>query len=154
MTGEGPTYCERQKERVKCGDCGKEMMAGLLEAHRMIQNGKAKADKWSWTETATGGGEPQTYHIEFPAKGGDKGMPSGGLPRKGQDMDGDEGAFLAPACPGHRDHLGGGKPPASKVLTMQHTGPMAVPQWATQEQRDVQEWGREEEMVTGADRDT
>ena len=23
MTGEGPTYRERQKERVKCGECGK-----------------------------------------------------------------------------------------------------------------------------------
>ena len=49
---------------------------------------------------------------------GDKGMHSGGLPGKGRNMDGDEGAFLEPACLGHRDHLGGGKPPTSKVLTM------------------------------------
>ena len=35
MTGEGPTYGERQKERVKCRDCGKEMAAGSLESHRM-----------------------------------------------------------------------------------------------------------------------
>ena len=42
MTGEGPTYRERQKERVECGDCGKEMAAGLLEYHQMIQHGKAK----------------------------------------------------------------------------------------------------------------
>ena len=47
MTGEGPKYCERLKEQVKCGNCGKEMAAVSLEAHRMIQHGKAKADKWS-----------------------------------------------------------------------------------------------------------
>ena len=71
MTGEGLTYCERQKERVECGDCRKGMAAGSLELHRMMQNGKEKEDKWSWTDTATGGGgEPHTYWIEFPSKGG------------------------------------------------------------------------------------
>ena len=45
MTGEGPTYQERQKEQVECEDCGKEMAAGSLESHRMIQHGKAKEDK-------------------------------------------------------------------------------------------------------------
>ena len=69
MTGEGPTYRERKKERVECGDCGKEMAAGSLESHWMIQHGKAKVDKWSWNEAATGGGETQTYRIEFPTKG-------------------------------------------------------------------------------------
>ena len=66
-------------------------------------------------------------------------MPSEGLPGKGRDTDGDEGAFLAPACLGHRDHLGGGKPPTSKVLTMRHAGPVVVPQWETPEHCDVQE---------------
>ena len=70
MTGEGPTYCERQRERVECRDCGKGVAAGLLESHPMIQHGKANSDKWSWTEAATGGGEPHTYRIEFPTKGG------------------------------------------------------------------------------------
>ena len=56
MTGEGPMYRERHKERVECGDCGKGMATRSLEAHRMIQNGKAKEDKWSWTKSATGGG--------------------------------------------------------------------------------------------------
>ena len=65
----------------------------------------------------------------FPDQGRDKVMPSVGLPRKGRDMDGDEGAFMAPACPGYRDHLGGGKPPTPKVLTMRHAGLMADPQW-------------------------
>ena len=53
-----------------------------------------------------------------PHQGGDEGMPSGGLPGKGWDADGDEGSFLAQICLGCRDHLGGGKPPTSKVLTM------------------------------------
>ena len=45
MTGEVPTYLERKRERVECGDCRKGMAAGLLEAHQMVQHGKAKADR-------------------------------------------------------------------------------------------------------------
>ena len=58
------------------------MAAGLLEAHRMIQHGKAKEDKWSWTDAATGGGggEPNTYRIEFPTKGGTRECPVEGCP--------------------------------------------------------------------------
>ena len=74
--------------------------------------------------------------------------------REGRDADGNESAFMAPACPGRRDHHGRGKPPTSKLLTMRHVGPVAVPQWETQEHRNVQEWGGEEETSTGGDRDT
>ena len=75
MTGEGPTYRERQKERVECGDCEKGMTAGSLEAHHMIQHGKAK------TDAATGGvGEPHTYRIEVPTKGGTRECPAEGCP--------------------------------------------------------------------------
>ena len=74
-----------------------------------------------------------TTHLSdrVPYQGGDEGIPSGGLPGKGRDADGDEGAFMAPACPGRRDHLERGKPPTSKVLTMRHAGPVAVSQWET-----------------------
>ena len=41
-----------------------------------------------------------------PDQGRDEGMPSGGLPRKGWDTDGDEDKFMALACPVHRGHLG------------------------------------------------
>ena len=75
MTGNGPTYCKKRKKRVECGDCGKEMAAGSLETHLMIQHGKAKMDKWSWNEVATGGGETQTYRIEFSTKGGTREYP-------------------------------------------------------------------------------
>ena len=81
-------------------------------------------------------------------------MPSGGMPEKGRDADSNEGTFLAQTCTGRRDHLGGGKPPSSKVPTMRHAGPVAVPKLEAQEYRDVQEWGGKEEAATGGDRDT
>ena len=82
MMGEGPMYLERKIERFECGDCGKGMTAGSLDTHRMVQHGKAKAKMWSWTDATTGGGGgggATTYWIEFP-KGGEEGVPSGGLP--------------------------------------------------------------------------
>ena len=80
-------------------------------------------------------------------------MSSGRIPGKGWDKDGNEGAFMETACTGRHDHLGGGKPPSSKVPTMQHSGPVAVPEWEAQEHRNVQEWGGEEEAATGGGRD-
>ena len=73
MTGEEPTYWERQKDQVECEDCGKEMGTGSLASHLMTQNGKAKAQKWSWNDSATGRGETRTYRIEFSTKGGTRG---------------------------------------------------------------------------------
>ena len=35
IKGEGPTYWERQKGRVQCRDCGKEMAAGSLASNRV-----------------------------------------------------------------------------------------------------------------------
>ena len=69
MTGDGPTPGERKRERVTCGDCGKEMAAGSLDYHRMTLHGKERERKWAWTDAATGGTEQQTYRMEFP-KGG------------------------------------------------------------------------------------
>ena len=84
-----------------------------------------------------GGRQTKNISDRFTDQGRAKGVPSGGLPRKGWDTDGNEDAFLQPACPGHRDHIGGGKPPTPKVLTMQHAGPVAVPKWETSQYRDV-----------------
>ena len=57
------------------------MAAGSLEAHPMKQHEKAKEDKWSWTDAATGGGgEPHTYRIELPTKGGTREFPVEGCP--------------------------------------------------------------------------
>ena len=74
-------------------------------------------------EEEEGGSRPP---IGLSSPRGDEGMPSGGLSGKGRDADGDEGTFMAQICTGRRDHLGGGKPPYSKVTTMIHAGPMAV----------------------------
>ena len=77
MTGEGPTFKERKRERGVCGDCRKEVAAGFLDSHRITQHGKPREKRWTWTDAATGvgeGGEPQTYRLEFP-KGGAKACP-------------------------------------------------------------------------------
>ena len=95
--GEGLTYRERQKDWVDCGDCGKEMTVGSLVSHQVTQDRKDKEKKWSWNASAMGGDVPKTYWIEFQRTVGYEGLPSGGLPRKGWDMDGDEDAFLQPA---------------------------------------------------------
>ena len=74
-------YRERKRERVECRDCGKGMAAWSLEDNSMVHHGKAKVEKWSWTDAATGGGgEPKTYQIEFPTKGGTRECPVEGFP--------------------------------------------------------------------------
>ena len=52
-----------------------------MDSHHMSQHGKARERRWTWTDAATGGGggEPQTYWIEFP-KGGTKVCPVEGCP--------------------------------------------------------------------------
>ena len=52
-------------------------------------------------------------------------VPCTGLPRKGRDTDSNADAFMQPSCTGYCDHLGGGKSPTPKVLTMRHAGPVA-----------------------------
>ena len=79
MTVEGPAYRERQKERVQCGECRKEMAAGLLASHRVTQHGRAAEERWSWEASATGS-EPQTYQMAFPTKGGPQSCPVEGCP--------------------------------------------------------------------------
>ena len=59
MTGKGLSPKERKRERVECGDCGKEMAAASLDSHRMSQHGRARDRKWTWTEATTGGGRAQ-----------------------------------------------------------------------------------------------
>ena len=78
-TGEGPTHRERKKERVDYGECGNEMAAGLLAYHRMTQHGQAKEELWIWEASSTGG-DPQTYRLDFPTKGGSRNCPVEGCP--------------------------------------------------------------------------
>ena len=64
------------------------------------------------------GRRPRNISDGFTDQGRAEEFPCGGLSRKGWDTDSNADAFLQPACPGHRDHLGGGKPPTPKVLKM------------------------------------
>ena len=79
MTGEVPTYQERQKVRVQCGDCGKDMLASSLASHRVTQHGWEAEERWRWDASATGG-EPQTYRMALPTKGGPWRCPVEGCP--------------------------------------------------------------------------
>ena len=81
---------------------------------------------------------PMNISDGFPDQGRAEELPCGGLPRKGWDMDSDADAFLQPACPGHLDHLGGGKHPTPKLLMMRHSGPVAGTKQETPQHRDVQ----------------
>ena len=121
MMGEGPTYQKRQKERVECRECGKEMTAGSLASHRMTQHVHAKVELGSLGNRK----QPANVLAGLHDQGRAKELPCGRLPRMGWDTYSDADAFLQPACPGHCDHLVGRKPPTPKVLTMRHAGPVA-----------------------------
>ena len=99
------------------------MAVGSLASHRVTYHGRAADERWSLEALATGG-KPQTYRMAFPNQWRAAELSSGGMPRPGRDKNGDTGALFQPACPGYRDHIGGGKPPTPKLLTMRHAGPM------------------------------
>ena len=50
------------------------------------------------------------------------------MPGPSSDEDGDANALPSTACPRHRGHDGGGKPPPPKVHLMRHAGPPAGPE--------------------------
>ena len=63
------------------------------------------------------------------------------------DEDSDAGTLPAPACPGHRGHSGGGKPPPPTVHPMQHSGPLAGTERQTPCHRSVRQGIRVEEAA-------
>ena len=98
------------------------------------------------------GRRPADVLSGLPNQGRTKELPCGGLPSKGWDTDSNADAFLQPACPGHRDHFGRGKPPTPKVLTMLHAGPMAGTKRQVPRHHNVQERGGAEEKTDGGGR--
>ena len=64
MTGTGRSYRERQRERVKRPECGKELARGSLSEHRQNQHGVAKGG------ARQEGDNPKTYMMAFPEKSG------------------------------------------------------------------------------------
>ena len=69
MTGEGPSYRERQKGRVKYKECGEYMSLGSMTGHMRTQNGQAAEERRSWA-SLTLGEELQTYRTAIPTAGG------------------------------------------------------------------------------------
>ena len=123
MTGEGPSYQNRQKGRVQCREYGEEMAAGSLVGNSMKQHGRVAEERWIW-KNLSAREEPRTYRIAFPSKGGLAELFGGGMPRASDDEDGDAGTFYTPACPGNHGHCRGRKPPPPMVRPMRHVGPM------------------------------
>ena len=72
------------------------------------------------------------------------------MPGTSGDEDSDTGPFSAPACPGHRGHFGGGKPPPPTVTLMQHAGPLTCIERKAPCHRTVRQGvGAEEKAVSG-----
>ena len=72
------------------------------------------------------------------------------MPGASGDEDVKAGTFYAPACPGHRGHFGGGKPPAPTVPPMQHSVPLACVEHNSTFHCTVRQGGgAEEKAVSG-----
>ena len=74
VTREGPTYRERLKGHMACGECGELLAAGSLSIHIMNQHGRAAEIRWQWSNPTAGTGT-QTYRMASPAKGGPRKCP-------------------------------------------------------------------------------
>ena len=71
--------------------------------------------------------------------------------RTGSDAEGDAGLFISPSYPGHRDCIGGGKPPPPTVPPVQHADALASTERAEPFHRPVRQ-GVGEEATTGGGR--
>ena len=54
VAGKGPTYRERLKTQVACGECGEILAAGSLSSCMMTQHGRAAEIRRHWSTPATG----------------------------------------------------------------------------------------------------
>ena len=64
MTGEGPSYQERNMGRVKFKECGEDMVIGSMAGHMRTQHGRAVEGRRSLAATPHGK-EPWTYRMAF-----------------------------------------------------------------------------------------
>ena len=46
MTGVGPSFQGRQRERVCCPECAVDLVAGLLEEYHQYQHGTGSPPQW------------------------------------------------------------------------------------------------------------
>ena len=79
MTGEGQSYKERQRERVLCPECGKDLEKGSLFAHCQIHHGVAKWGSGQEVDKEVGGEDPRTLRMLFLAKSGPRPCPVKGF---------------------------------------------------------------------------
>ena len=70
MTGAGRSYKERQRERVSCPECGKDLARGSLAAHCQTQHGVTKGGPRQEGDREGRGDEPRTYRMAFLTKAG------------------------------------------------------------------------------------
>ena len=75
----GPTYRERLKGQVACGECGQMLAVGFMLSHLMNQHGREVGRRRQWSAPAAGI-VPQIYRMSFPAKGGPRKCPVVGCP--------------------------------------------------------------------------
>ena len=54
VTGVGPTYRERLKGQVACGECGDMLEVGSLSSHMITQHGRAAGIRRKWSTPAAG----------------------------------------------------------------------------------------------------
>ena len=65
MIGVGRSYQERQRERVRCTEYGKELVRGSLDAHFQKQHGIVKVVLLQEGYRVGGGDDPRTYRVVF-----------------------------------------------------------------------------------------
>ena len=75
IMGEGRNFKERQRECVLCLECRKKLAKGSLVAHRQTQHGVAKGGSGKVSDEESGGNDPRTFRMAFPAKAGPRTCP-------------------------------------------------------------------------------
>ena len=85
MTGEGPSYRERQKRQVQCKECVKEMALGLMAGRIRMKHGQAAEERWIWSSLSPGE-EPQTYWMSLLTVGVSRSCPVEGCPGRTATM--------------------------------------------------------------------
>ena len=64
ITGEGRSYSERQREQVKCLECGEILAVGSMLSHLMTRHGKTAGRRSLWIPQTESGAK--TYRMSFP----------------------------------------------------------------------------------------
>ena len=78
ITGKGRSYAERQRERVKCLECGELLAVESILSHLMTRHGKAAGRRRLWTPHTESGAN--TYRMSFLTRGGPRRCPVEGCP--------------------------------------------------------------------------